>query len=50
MTTQSANTSILEEIFIKPANTIKTDRFASTEDNAAACSGQCHSGACKTLV
>jgi len=47
--TQTSNDMILEEIFIKPANEIKADRFAETTD-AASCNGSCHSGACRTFV
>lgn len=43
---QNKNEELLKEIFMQPADAIKTDRF--TEANAADCSGECSSGICRT--
>lgn len=42
------NTELLQEIFIKPANEIKADRFVENA-NAAPCSGACSGGMCRTV-
>lgn len=42
------NTELLQEIFIKPANEIKTNRFME-DANAAPCSGTCSGGICRAV-
>lgn len=46
MSQQESN--ILNEVFMKPSNEIKTDRFSMQE--AADCSGTCSSGICRTGI
>ena len=41
--------AILEEIFLRPSNEVKADRFITEQDDAAACRGQCASGACRAV-
>lgn len=51
MTNETINpATTLDEIFIKPSNEIKQDRFAETAKEAG-CNGQCISpGGCKTIL
>ncbi len=43
------NTLILEEIFMKSSNEVKTNRFENTAEMAP-CGGNCASGACKGFI
>lgn len=45
---QKKQEEVLKEIKLRPSNELKLDRFK--ESDAAACSGKCVAGSCRTFV
>lgn len=44
---QAKKAALLQQIRIKPATQIKTNRFVHSTASAAPCNGQCASGSCR---